>query len=418
MKIKMDYGKEGLIIDIPEESDVLLPRHKNKIKNPYSKINNVLENPVNSLPLKSIYKKGMQVGISVCDHTRAQPRNDIVKAIIKNLEGINKNDLLIFIATGSHRQTTMNEINEMFDPYILENSIIVNHDSESSSNIKNIGKTSKGTPIEINKDWISCDLKITTGFVEPHFFAGFSGGPKMIAPGLAGIETIMNLHDYERIENTNSTWGITEGNPIHEEITEISQKIKSDFSVDVTLNRENDITGIYSGDLIAEHKLAREQVKKDSMIKTNKLYDVVITSNSGYPLDQNLYQAIKGVSAAAQIAKPGGIIICVSECSDGIPYNSNYEKLLKSYKNPKEFLETIKQPDFLQPDQWQFQIQAQIQKKNRIMLFSKLNEKDVSDAHLTKINKVEEIIEEVKLKINKPSICVLPEGPQTIPYKV
>ncbi|NCG35580.1 MAG: nickel-dependent lactate racemase [Dehalococcoidales bacterium] len=417
MNIKMDYGKEGLLIDVPEESDILLPRYKNKIENPYKKICEALDNPINSLPLKSLYKKGMQVGISVCDHTRAQPRNDIIKAIIDNLKGINKNDLLIFIATGSHRQTTLNEINIMFDSYILENATIVNHNSENSSNLKYIGKTSKGTPIEINKDWASCDLKITTGFVEPHFFAGFSGGPKMIAPGLAGIETIVNLHDYERIENSNSTWGITEGNPIHEEITEISQILKCDFSIDVTLNRENQITAIYTGELISEHKLARDQVKKDSMIKTNKLYDLVITSNSGYPLDQNLYQSIKGVSAAAQITKPDGIIVCVSECSDGIPFNSNYEKLLKSYKNPIDFLETIKNPEFLQPDQWQFQIQAQLQEKNKILLYSKLNEKDVSDAHLSKINKVEEAIEELKSKINNPSICVLPEGPQTIPYK-
>ena len=204
----------------------------------------------------------------------------------------------------------------------------------------------------------------------------------MTAPGLAGIETIMNLHDYDRINNHKSSWGIIDGNPIHEEISEISRVLKPDFSVDLTLNRENHITGIFSGDLFSEHSIACNEVRKDSMIETKKLYDLVITSNSGYPLDQNLYQTIKGVSAASQITKPGGYIIAISECSDGIPFNSPYEKLLKSVNNPEEYIERLRNSDTLEPDQWQLQIQAQLQEKNKVFLYSKLNELDLSLIHI------------------------------------
>ena len=301
MKIKMDYGREGLEIDVPDYSDILIPNHKNEISDPEKKITDSLINPINSKSLKELYKDGMTVGISVCDHTRAQPRNEIISSILNLFEGIKKENFYVFIATGSHRPTTEKEIKEMFESKVLSNCTIIIHDSEDSSNLKSYGKTSESIPINLNKSWIECDLKITTGFVEPHFFAGFSGGPKMVAPGLAGLETIMNLHDFDKINHQNATWGLIEGNPVHEQISEISKINSPDFSIDLTLNRENKITGIYSGELFSEHKIACDQVKLDAMKKTNKLYDLVITSNSGYPLDQNLYQTIKGVSAAAQI---------------------------------------------------------------------------------------------------------------------
>ena len=417
MKIKIDYGKNGLILEVPDNSTVLNPKHKEKIDNPEAVIISSLTNPINSPPLINLYKKGMKVGISVCDHTRAQPRNEIIKCIMELLGNIDKENLLIFIATGSHRQSTDEEITNMFNNEILSNVTIINHEGNKNSNIKTIGKTSKKTPIEINKEWLDCDLKITTGFVEPHFFAGFSGGPKMVAPGLAGLETIMNLHDYKRIKHNKSIWGVTKGNPIHEEITEISRIIKVDFAIDFTLNRNQDITGVYAGNLETEHGIACSRVKQDSMIATKKLFDLVITSNSGYPLDQNLYQSIKGISAAAQITKPGGTIVSVAECSDGIPNGSSYHKLLKSFPNPKSFLSKVKDKNYSEPDQWQFQIQSQIQSNNNLMIYSKLNEIETIESHMTKITDIGQIIEGVKSKINNPSICILPEGPQTIPYK-
>ena len=418
MKIKIDYGKNGLHVNLPKNSTILRPLVTNPLENPLKEIMISTSNPINSQPLEALYKKGMLVGVSVCDHTRAQPRNEIIRSIIEKCNGIQKNNLIVFIATGSHRQSNQSEINEMFDDDILSMITIVNHNSEQSQELSYEGKTSKNTPILLNKLWMNCDLKITTGFVEPHFFAGFSGGPKMIAPGLAGIDTITTLHNYERIINKNSTWGIISGNPIHEEIVEIANYVNPDFSIDLTLNRYNQITKVFSGYIQDEHKLACNYVKKNAMQTTDKLYDIVITSNSGYPLDQNIYQSIKGVSAAAQITKPGGSIISVSECIDGFPYNSNYEKLLKTHKSPESFLKYIKDNDTRIPDQWQFQIQSQIQNQTTIYLYSKLNEKDVSDAHLAYTDNIEELIEDLLIKTPNASICVLPEGPQTIPMLV
>ena len=174
-------------------------------------------------------------------------------------------------------------------------------------------------PVYLNREWLDADVRITTGFVEPHFFAGFSGGPKMVAPGLAGLETVMTLHDAPRIGHPNATWGVTEGNPIHDDVREIARMVPVDFALDVTLNRDQKITAAFAGDILAQHRRACAYAKDTAMRAVPAPFDVVLTTNSGYPLDQNLYQAVKGMSAAAKIVKPAGTIVCAAECRDGLP---------------------------------------------------------------------------------------------------
>src|SRR5438876_3647554 len=210
---------------------------------------------------------------------------------------------------------------------------------------------------------VQSDFKITTGFVEPHFFAGFSGGPKMVAPGLAGLETVMELHNAVRIGHPNATWGVTEGNPIHDDVRTIARMTGVDFALDVTLNRDQEITAAFAGDLFQEHMAACEAAKRNVMRRVEEPFDVVVTTNSGYPLDQNLYQAVKGMSAAAKIVRQGGTIICAAECRDGIPDHGAYGQILASCSSPQELLAMIMAPGYSRPDQWQVQIQAQIQAK-------------------------------------------------------
>ena len=419
MKVELLYGKKGLSVSLPDKTKVIEPIFIDKLRNELDSIKKSITDPMSGISLKKSSSKSKTIGISVCDITRPMPIKKVLPVVLSELSEIKEENIKIFIANGTHRECTDAELENMLGKDVFRAQYqIINHDAFNENNLTDLGTTSSGIPVSLNSDWLNCDYKITIGLVEPHFFAGFSGGPKMVAPGLAGLETIMNLHDYDKINNKKSTWGLIEDNPIHKQISEISLLNKPDFSIDLTLNRENKITGIYSGELFSEHTLACQDVKKDSMKKTDKLYDLVITSNSGYPLDQNLYQSIKGVSAAAQITKPGGMIICVSECSDGIPFNSNYEKLLESVNTPEEYLLKLKEQAYLELDQWQVQVQAQIQENNKVMLYSKLNEKDVSKSHLLKINNIENVIEELKRDTKKPSICILPEGPQTIPYKI
>ena len=239
----------------------------------------------------------------------------------------------------------------------------MNHDSRDRASLGYLGTTSTGVPVSLNRAWMSADIRITTGFVEPHFFAGFSGGPKMVAPGLAGLETVLVLHDAQRIGHPNATWGITEGNPIHDDVREIARMAGVDFSVDVTLNREQKITAVFAGDLFLEHRAACESAKRDAMRPVDAPFDVVLTTNSGFPLDQNLYQAVKGMSAAAKVVKPGGTIVCAAECCDGLPSHGSYGEVLASQPSPEKLLAMINAPGYSTPDQWQVQIQAQLQMK-------------------------------------------------------
>ena len=265
---------------------------------------------------------------------------------------------------------------------------------------------------------MECDLRILTGFIEPHFFAGFSGGGKAVMPGMAGQITVLGNHDAANIGNPNATWGITNGNPIWEEVQEVLKYAAPTFLLNVALNCEKEITAIFAGDAQKAHAAGCAYVKKNAMIPVDHAYDVVITSNSGYPLDLNLYQAVKGMSAAAQVVKPGGAIIIVAECLDGIPEHGLYGQLLRESKSPQELLQKITTPGFLEQDQWQVQIQTLTQLKADVYVYSNyLSDEQIRTCLLNPCRSIEETLQRLIKKYGpNASVCVLPQGPQTIPY--
>src|SRR5213596_128935 len=240
----------------------------------------------------------------------------------------------------------------------------------------------------------------------------------MVAPGLAGLETVMELHNAVRIGHPNATWGVTEGNPIHDDVREIARMTGVDFALDVTLNRDQRITAAFAGDLLQEHAAACALAKKNAMRPVKEPFDVVVTTNSGYPLDQNLYQAVKGMSAAAQIVKSGGTIICAAECRDGIPNHGAYGQILASQPSPRELLGMITSPGYSRADQWQVQIQAMIQLKANVKVKAdRLSDDQIRAAHFQPIHDVSAAVEDaVQTSGKAPRVCVLPHGPQTIPY--
>ena len=418
MDVNLAYGKTGLLINVPERSQVIYPEYIPSLPDERGALISALRNPIKTNPLRQLASTGQTVGISVCDITRPIPSDRIIPIIIAELSHIPIEDITIFVATGTHRSNNMNELTEMLgDDVVHSGCKIVNHNAFDNSALKFFGYTSNNIPVFLNRQWSECDVKIATGFVEPHFFAGFSGGPKMVAPGLAGFETIMKLHNYEMISNASSQWGITDGNPIHDTIREIAVSNPVDFSLDVTINRENGITSIYAGEMSSVHRSACQFAKITAMQKVPHKFDLVITTNSGYPLDLNLYQAIKGISAANLIVKEGGNIICAAECSEGIPDHGLYKNILKSAKSTSEILKTISAPNHNKQDQWQAQIQAQIQARCTVYLKSSfLTDGQVRDAHITPIANIQETITQLENHHKDLSICILPEGPQTIPY--
>lgn len=261
-------------------------------------------------------------------------------------------------------------------------------------------------------------MRILTGFIEPHFIAGFSGGGKACMPGLALLETVLRNHSVDNLDHPNVSWGMTQGNPVWEEILEAASMVQPTFLLNVALNRDKQITGVFAGDLDESHRQGCKFVKENVMIPAKEPYDIVITSNSGYPLDLNLYQSIKGMSAASQVVKNGGSIIMAADCWDGLPDHGEYAKLLLEADSPEHLLETIRAPGFSMQDMWQAQIQALILEKAGVYFYSEnLSDEQIIGAMLKPCHSIEATVYDLARKYGREtSICVLPEGPQTIPY--
>jgi nickel-dependent lactate racemase len=419
VRVRLDYGTDGLEVDLPNERvTVIEPIPRAAVADPHATLLAAIRAPMDRAPLGELVRAGQRIAISVCDVTRPQPRREMLRAIFEELPQIRPEDVTIMIATGTHRTNTPPELERMLGRDILNTYRVVNHDSRDPSSLGRVGVTSTGVEVFLNRAWLDADVRITTGFVEPHFFAGFSGGPKMVAPGLAGLRTVMTLHDVHHIGHPLATWGVTEGNPVHDDVREIARMVPVHFAIDVTLNREQQITAAFAGDVFAEHRAACAHAKATAMRQVPQPFDLVLTTNSGYPLDQNLYQAVKGMSAAAKIVKTGGTIICAAECRDGLPSHGSYGAVLSSAPSPAALLEMISAPGYSVPDQWQVQVQAQIQTKADVLVKTGgLRPEEIRAAHFTPIDDIAASVQDTLRRAGPGStLCVLPQGPQTIPY--
>jgi nickel-dependent lactate racemase len=417
MQVKLAYGRDGLQIDVPDECDVIEPIYLDGLPDEQAALLETFRGPINMPPLRESVTSDQTVAISVCDITRPVPTDRILPPLLEELAHVPKDRVVILIGTGSHRGNTDTELEEMLGADILRDYRVVNHTAFDKDTLQYVGETSDGIPIWIDRLWLDADVRIAIGLVEPHFFAGFSGGPKLVAPALLGIDSIMKLHAPDLIGHPRSTWGVIDDNPLHRSIREVASHAPIHFNVNVIVNKKHEIVRAYAGEVRASHQAACEEARRIVMRSVPKPYDIVITTNSGYPLDQNLYQTIKGVSAGAQVVKEGGCIICASECSDGIPSHGQYGKILASLDKLKDYLGIIREPGYSVMDQWQVQFQAQLQQKARVFLKSSLPDDQVRAAHITPIQSVEETLSALMREMgDSVTVGILPEGPQTIPY--
>ena len=420
MNVKLAYGKTGYQIELSDNYniDIIEPHWVESFKDQKLAITNALLNPYNSRPLKDLVNPGDKIAIIFSDITRATPYNTILPPLLNELRSIPKGNICFFCANGTHRSATEQELVKILGENIVKEYEIIQNDANNPDLHKYVGTTSSGNEIYLNKKVLDCNIKILTGFIEPHFFAGFSGGGKAIIPGMAYVSTIKYNHSISHLSHEKVNWGITYGNPLWEEMMESAELVPGLFLLNITLNRNKDITNVFAGELRSAHKAGSQFVKDSAMAPVNNLYDIVITSNSGYPLDLNIYQTVKGMSAAAQIVKPGGTIIMAAECWDGIPSNSDYETILTSVKSIDELMEFIKKNESTLKDTWQIYFQALIQLKATVYLFSdKLDESTIKKALFNPVKNISKLVDELVKKIGHTAkICVLPEGPQTIPY--
>jgi nickel-dependent lactate racemase len=422
MKIKLAYGKTGLDINLPGTASVKIiePEFVPACPDQEGAVAGSLRNPIGTPPLAEMVKPSDTVALVFSDITRPTPNHIMIPVILKELDraGIPKDKITLFNSTGTHRLNTPEEIAGMLTGEVVKNYRIIQNDARAEGQHVVAGTTRSGNVVKIQKDFFACSFKILTGFIEPHFFAGFSGGGKAVMPGMAHLSTVMNNHNAVNIDDDKAVWGILEGNPIRSEVNEAASMVKPDFLVNVTLNKDKAITKSFAGDWTQAYLAGTQFVKKTAMVRTDSLYDIVITSNSGYPLDLNLYQAVKGMSAAAKVVKPGGTIIIAAECWDGIPAHGSFGKILLEAKNFDDMLTRIRAKGFMMDDQWQAQILALIARKADIHVYTTgLSAQQIAGAHLKFCPSVDALAADILGRLGAGAkVCVLPEGPQTIPY--
>ncbi|MCL4266150.1 MAG: nickel-dependent lactate racemase [Anaerolineae bacterium] len=420
MRVELAYGRSHLIINLPDTTDVLRPRFVPGLADETAALRDALRGPINSPPLAELVKPGDTAVIVHTDITRATPNDRILPVLLAELEaaGVARPDITLLNGLGTHRPQTEAELRAMLGDAIVDNYRCRQHDCHDDANLIPLGHTSLGHPVRINRFYLEADVRILTGFVEPHFFAGFSGGPKAILPALSGAESVFTNHGRRMIAHPQAAWGITAGNPIWEEMRDVALQTKPTFLLNVALNTDGAITGVFTGEMLAAHTQGCAFVKESAMVGVDAPYDIVITTNSGYPLDQNLYQAVKGMSAANQIVRQGGAIIMAAACEDGLPDHGRYAALLAEAGSPQGALDMIAQPGFSVQDQWQVQIQAQIQRRADVYVYSDgLTDEQIEAALFIPCRDIPATIESLQARYGRDArICAIPEGPQTIPY--
>ncbi len=420
MRVELAYGRHGLEVELPDQTHVLTSRPVPGLPDEGAALRQALQVPIASAPLAARVKPGDKVLVVHSDITRATPNDRILPVLLAELEaaGVARQDITLLNALGTHRRQTEAELRGMLGDAIVDNYRCLQHDAYDDANLVPLGTTSFGHPVRVNRLLVESDLAILTGFIEPHFFAGFSGGPKGVLPALAGAESVLSNHGRAMIAHPKATWGVTEGNPIWEEMREVALMVQPTFLLNVTLNAQKQITGVFAGDLLAAHRAGCDFVRQNAMVPVNEPYDIVITTNSGYPLDQNLYQCVKGMSAARQIVRPGGAIILAGACQDGLPDHGRYAQLLAEGGSPQGVLNLIARPGFAAQDQWQVQIQAQIQLHADVRVYSDgLSDAQIEQALFTPCRNISATVTCLLEQMGPDArICVLPEGPQTIAY--
>lgn len=419
-QITLAYGHTGLTVSLPPYAQVVRSRHLPGVGDEPAALRAAMRQPIGSAPLAQKVRAGDKVVIVHTDITRATPNDRILPVLLAELEsaGISRHDISLLNALGTHRPQTAAELRQMLGDFVFDNYRCLQHDANDDENLVSLGKTSRGHPVRLNRQFLNADVRILTGFIEPHFFAGFSGGPKGVLPSIAGAESVQSNHGYRMISDPNATWGVTQGNPIWEEMREVALKANPTFLLNVTLNAAREITDIFAGEMLAAHAAGCAFVKEHAMAAVDAPFDIVITTNSGYPLDQNLYQCVKGMSAANRIVRDGGSIIVAAACADGLPDGGRFVELLEAAGSPQAALDMLAKPGFSEPDQWQVQIQAKIQLRAEVHVRSDgLTDAQIRRTLLTPCRSIERTVAEIEAKLGRAaSICVLPEGPQTIAY--
>jgi nickel-dependent lactate racemase len=357
MKTRFSFGKKGIDVSVPDAfaCEVIRSRCAPALEDAGEALSAALDRPIGCEPLAEMAAGKKSAAISVCDITRPAPNRVTLPPLLRRLHdaGIPVEGVTILIATGLHREATREELDVILGQEIAAQYRVVSHDARNLAQHRSLGTTGRGTPVYIDERFVAADLHITLGFVEQHLMLGFSGGRKLIAPGLAAQETIKVLHSPRFMREPLAREGSIDGNPLHAELLEIAKMARHDFILDVTLTQDRRINGVFAGEPRQAHAAAVEFLETTSLERLPEPVDAVITSAAGYPLDLTFYQSIKGISAAQHLVKPGGRILVLGECAEGIG-SAEFARMLEQFSGHANFLEQIR-GTAVEIDQWQLE---------------------------------------------------------------
>jgi nickel-dependent lactate racemase len=366
--LQLAFGKQGAAITLPDgfEYTILDAKAAEPLPDPTSAIEHALDNPPAGPSLTNLAQGKRTAAISVCDITRPAPNRVVLPPVLKRLEaaGIDRRNIVILIATGLHRPATPEEIREIVGEEIALDYRVENHDARDFASHRSLGQSKSGTPAYIDERFVSADLRISLGFIEPHLMAGFSGGRKLVVPGLAAQETIKVIHSPRFMREARAVEGSIEDNPLHRELVEIAALAGHNFMVDVALARNRGIAAVFAGHPVATHKAGVEFVSRTLLQTLDEPVDAVITTGAGYPLDLTYYQCIKGITAASHIVRDGGRILVAGACAEGCG-SPEFTALLGGHAEPAAYLHSLEGAP-VTVDQWQLEKLALVARRAAI----------------------------------------------------
>lgn len=421
--LALPFGRSHIRVALPEgaEPQVVRKAPLPKLADPRAALQAAFDAPVGARPLRELVQGRFSACILICDITRPVPNGLFLRPMIEAMMagGIDPARITVLVATGLHRPNEGDELRELVgDPWVLDTVTVVNHFARNDEDHIDLGPTPvRGTPVSIDRRFVEADLRIATGLVEPHFMAGWSGGRKVVAPGVAGHKTIRTFHSARFMEDPLAVQCNLVGNPLHEEQLEIVRKVGEIYALNTVLDEERDLVCITFGEIIASHLAAVDFVTMATRVGVPQRYKTVVTTSAGYPLDKTYYQTIKGMVTPLDILEPGGTLIIASECSEGFgseEFRDAQRRLVEL--GPERFLATLTARTLAEVDEWQTEMQLKPMRIGTVKLYTTgLSDEERRITGVEVIPSVEQAIAESIARHGDPRVAVVPEGPYVVP---
>lgn len=420
MQVHLKYGHAGLDLEFPETPNfkgVLYPGAAEPLADPAAAVAEALLRPIASPALQQLARGKTNAIIVISDSTRPVPNALLLPAITGQLEaaGISREQITILIATGIHRPNEGAELERLVGKEIAGRYRILNHFSKRQEEMVLVGQVGEGIPAYVNKHYVEAELKILTGFIEPHMWAGFSGGRKSILPGISSVQTLQFMHGPEMVAHPKTAYGVLEGNPFHQAGLEIMGKAGADFILNVTLDTSKQVTGVFAGHPVQAHLAGVEFLSRHCIQTLDEPLDFVVTTNAGAPLDCNLYQTAKGLSGVSGATRQGGVILIATECLEGFG-SEEYRAVFEHATTPAAFIEKLMKKEFFMPDQWCAQETYQVMLKNEVWVYTQgIDAETLRRFHFQPVTHLNAAIEELLQRFGRDARwAIVPDGPMLI----